>query len=92
VEVAWCLKARFSFRLEARKMDWQKAFEMKKDYPTIIIDYVYTRYRGEFLKDVIKAAIWVTWWKRLTEAEREEITREAIRMAGERGFKEPVIG
>jgi ParB family chromosome partitioning protein len=66
--------------------------ELKKDYPTIIVDYVYTRYRGEFLKDVIKAAIWITWWKRLTEAEREEITREAIRMAGERGFKEPIIG
>jgi len=66
--------------------------ELKKDYPAILVDYVYTRYKGKFLKDVIRAAIWVAWWKKLTEAEREEAVQEAIKMAGEKGYEEPVTG
>jgi len=66
--------------------------ELKKDYPAILVDYIHTRYKGKFLKDVIKAAIWVAWWKKLTEAEREEAVQEAIKMAGEKGYEEPVTG
>jgi ParB-like chromosome segregation protein Spo0J len=65
---------------------------LRRDYPTILVDYVFTRYQGEFLKDVIKATIWYIWWKKLTEEEREEAVREAIKMAGEKGYEEPVVG
>jgi hypothetical protein len=53
---------------------------------------VFTRYRGKLLKDVIKAVIWVAWWKKLTEAEREEVVQEAVKMVGEKGYEEPVVG
>jgi ParB-like chromosome segregation protein Spo0J len=66
--------------------------ELKKDYPAILVDYVFTRYKGKLIKDVIKAAIWVAWWKKLTETEREEAIQEAVKMAGERGYEEPVVG
>jgi len=66
--------------------------ELKKDYPAILVDYVFTRYRGKLLKDVIKAVIWVAWWKKLTEAEREEVVQEAVKMVGEKGYEEPVVG
>jgi ParB-like chromosome segregation protein Spo0J len=66
--------------------------ELKKDYPAILVDYVFTRYKGKLIKDVIKAAIWVAWWKKLTEAEREEAVQEAVKMAGGKGYEEPVVG
>jgi ParB/RepB/Spo0J family partition protein len=66
--------------------------ELKKDYPAILVDYVFTRYKGKLIKDVIKATIWVAWWKKLTEAEREEVVQEAVKMAGEKGYEEPIVG
>ncbi|MGB9778778.1 MAG: hypothetical protein ACPLW8_05180, partial [Candidatus Bathyarchaeales archaeon] len=71
---------------------YERAMELKEHYPTIIIDYIYTRYKGKFLKDVIKASIFIVFWEKLTENEREEVSQKAIKMAGEKGFEEPVIG
>jgi ParB/RepB/Spo0J family partition protein len=68
------------------------AMQLKEYYPMILIDYVYTRYKGKYLKDVIKASIFFVFWEKLTESEREEVAQKAIKMAGERGFEEPVIG
>jgi len=71
---------------------FERAMELKEHYPMILIDYMYTRYKGKFLKDVIKASIFIVFWEKLTESEREEVAQKAIKMAGERGFEEPVIG
>jgi len=71
---------------------FERAMELKEHYPMILIDYMYTRYKGKYLKDVIKASIFIVFWEKLTESEREEVAQKAIKMAGERGFEEPVIG
>ncbi|MEO3993281.1 MAG: ParB/RepB/Spo0J family partition protein [Desulfurococcaceae archaeon TW002] len=71
---------------------FKKVMELKEHYPMILIDYIYTRYKGKYLKDVIKASIFVVFWEKLTEKEREEVAQKAIKMAGEKGFEEPVIG
>jgi ParB/RepB/Spo0J family partition protein len=71
---------------------FERAMELKEHYPMILIDYMYTRYKGKYLKDVIKASIFIVFWEKLTENEREEVAQKAIKMAGERGFEEPVIG
>jgi ParB/RepB/Spo0J family partition protein len=71
---------------------YERAMELKEHYPMILIDYMYTRYKGKYLKDVIKASIFIVFWEKLTESEREEVAQKAIKMAGERGFEEPVIG
>jgi len=63
----------------------------KRHYPPIVVDYVATRYKGRYLEDVLKAVFW-TLWSRLDEAGREEATREAIRLAGEKGFELPIVG
>jgi ParB-like chromosome segregation protein Spo0J len=71
---------------------FERAMELKEHYPMILIDYMYTRYKGKYLKDVIKASIFIVFWEKLTENEREEVAQKAIKMAGERGFEEPIIG
>jgi len=71
---------------------YERIMELKEHYPMILIDYIYTRYKGKYLKDVIKASIFVVFWEKLTEKEREEVAQKAIKLAGERGFEEPVIG
>jgi len=71
---------------------YERAMELKEHYPMILIDYMYTRYKGKYLKDVIKASIFIVFWEKLTENEREEVAQKAIKMAGEKGFEEPVIG
>jgi len=71
---------------------YERAMELKEHYPMILIDYMYTRYKGKYLKDVIKASIFIVFWEKLTENEREEVAQKAIKMAGDRGFEEPIIG
>jgi len=71
---------------------YERIMGLKEHYPMILIDYIYTRYKGKYLKDVIKASIFVVFWEKLTEKEREEVAQKAIKLAGERGFEEPVIG
>lgn len=66
--------------------------EFKPHYPAIMIDYIYTRYKGEYFKDVVKAAIWIAWWEKLTEQDREEIVTKAVQMASVKGFEEPAVG
>ncbi|MEM3553983.1 MAG: hypothetical protein QW658_03390, partial [Candidatus Bathyarchaeia archaeon] len=66
--------------------------ELKEHYPMILIDYIYTRYKGKYLKDVIKASIFIVFWEKLTEEQREEVAQRAIKMAGERGFEQPIVG
>jgi ParB family chromosome partitioning protein len=67
--------------------------ELEDYYPPIIIDYAYTRYKGEHLKEVIKASIFYMFWEKLTEAQREEVMEKAMKEVEEKGkFVEPVIG
>ncbi len=67
--------------------------ELEGYYPPILIDYAYTRYKGELLKEVIKASIFYMFWEKLTEAQREEVMEKAIKEVEEKGkFVEPVIG
>ena len=70
---------------------FEKAEEDRRHYPPIVVDYVVTRYKGEYLEDVLKAVFWKLW-SRLDEAGREGVTAEAIRMAGEKGFVQPIVG
>ncbi|MGB9778054.1 MAG: ParB/RepB/Spo0J family partition protein, partial [Candidatus Bathyarchaeales archaeon] len=70
---------------------FERAEEARKHYPPIVVDYVVTRYKGKHLEDVLKAVFW-TLWSRLDEAGRESITAEAIRLAGEKGFVQPIVG
>jgi len=65
--------------------------EVGKHYPTIIVGYVASKYTGKYLEDVLKAIFWLLWQK-LDETSRENITAEAIKMAGEKGFEQPIIG
>jgi len=69
----------------------ERAEEAKKHYPPIVVDYVVTRYRGKHLEDVLKAVFWALW-SRLDEAGRESVTVEAIKLAGEKGFAQPIVG
>ena len=43
------------------------------------------------MEDVLKAVFW-TLWSGLDEAGRESVTAEAIRLAGEKGFAQPIVG
>jgi len=65
--------------------------EVGKHYPTIIVGYVASKYTGKYLEDVLKAIFWLLWQK-LDETSRENITAEAIKMAGEKGFEQPIVG
>jgi ParB/RepB/Spo0J family partition protein len=69
----------------------KKFSEEKRHYPKIMVDYVCTRYRGERLKDVLRAVVWLLW-SQLDEAKREETVQKAISMGGEKGFEEPIVG
>jgi ParB/RepB/Spo0J family partition protein len=69
----------------------KKFSEEKRHYPKIMVDYVCTRYRGERLKDVLRAVVWLLW-SQLDEAKREETVQKAILMGGEKGFEEPIVG
>lgn len=69
----------------------ERAKEVGKHYPPIVVDYVITRYKGKYLEDVLKAIFWLLWSK-LDEASMENVTAEAIKMAGEKGFEQPVVG
>ncbi|MEM3464464.1 MAG: ParB N-terminal domain-containing protein [Candidatus Bathyarchaeia archaeon] len=71
---------------------YERIMELKEHYPMILIDYIYTRYKGKYLKDVIKASIFIVFWEKLTEEQREEVAQKAIKMAGERGFEQPIVG
>ncbi|MEM3427660.1 MAG: hypothetical protein QW212_05245, partial [Nitrososphaerales archaeon] len=71
---------------------YERVMELKEHYPMILIDYIYTRYKGKYLKDVIKASIFIVFWEKLTEEQREEVAQRAIKMAGERGFEQPIVG
>jgi ParB/RepB/Spo0J family partition protein len=74
------------------ELAYEKAKEFMQDYTSLLVDYVYTRYHGELLKDVIKAVIWLTWNK-LDENTREEIVKQAIETVKKAGrFEEPVTG
>jgi ParB/RepB/Spo0J family partition protein len=70
---------------------FERAEEARRHYPPIVVDYVVTRYKGKYLEDVLKAVFWKLW-SRLDEAGREGVTAEAIRMAGEKGFVQPIVG
>ncbi|MEM2568096.1 MAG: hypothetical protein QXH20_06480, partial [Candidatus Bathyarchaeia archaeon] len=69
----------------------ERAEEARRHYPPIVVDYVVTRYKGKHLEDVLKAVFW-RLWSRLDEAGRENVTAEAIRLAGEKGFVQPIVG
>ncbi|MEM4480822.1 MAG: ParB N-terminal domain-containing protein [Candidatus Bathyarchaeia archaeon] len=71
---------------------YERIMELKEHYPMILIDYIYERYKGKYLKDVIKASIFIVFWEKLTEEQREEVAQKAIKMAGERGFEQPIVG
>lgn len=89
------LKAKVEEILKPHQPPLKKEFaleEFKPHYPAIMIDYIYTRYKGEHFKDVVKAAIWIAWWEKLTEKDREEIVKKAIQMASVKGFEEPTVG
>jgi ParB/RepB/Spo0J family partition protein len=70
---------------------FERAEEARRHYPPIVVDYVVTRYKGKYLEDVLKAVFWKLW-SRLDEAGRDGVTAEAIRMAGEKGFVQPIVG
>jgi len=70
---------------------FERAEEARRHYPPIVVDYVVTRYKGKYLEDVLKAVFWELW-SRLDEAGREGVTAEAIGMAGEKGFVQPIVG
>ena len=70
---------------------FEKAEEARRHYPPIVVDYVVTRYKGKYLEDVLKAVFWKLW-SRLDEAGREGVTAEAVRLAGEKGFVQPIVG
>jgi len=70
---------------------FERAEEARRHYPPIVVDYVVTRYKGKYLEDVLKAVFWKLW-SMLDEAGREGVTAEAIRMAGEKGFVQPIVG
>jgi|GEM_PF-2961119 len=70
---------------------FERAEEARRHYPPIVVDYVVTRYKGKYLEDVLKAVFWKLW-SRLDEAGRESVTAEAIRLAGEKGFAQPIVG
>lgn len=74
------------------ELAYERIMELKEHYPMILIDYIYTRYKGKHLKDVIKASIFIVFWEKLTEEQREEVACKAIKMAGERGFEQPIVG
>jgi ParB/RepB/Spo0J family partition protein len=74
------------------ELAYEKARGLMEEYTSLLVDYVYTRYHGELLKDVIKAVIWLTWSK-LDETTREEIVKQAIENVKKAGrFEEPVTG
>jgi ParB/RepB/Spo0J family partition protein len=74
------------------ELAYEKARGLMEEYTSLLVDYVYTRYHGELLKDVIKAVIWLTWSK-LDENTREEIVKQAIETVKKAGrFEEPVTG
>jgi len=66
--------------------------QLSQYYPPPILDYVYHDYKGPYLKDVMIALFWIIWWEILNEEQREACVKEAIRRAGECGFKPPIIG
>ena len=66
--------------------------QLSQYYPPPILDYVYHDYKGPYLKDVMIALFWIIWWEVLKEEQREACVKEAIRRAGECGFKPPIIG
>lgn len=70
---------------------FERAEEARRHYPPIVVDYVVTRYKGKNLEDVLKAVFWKLW-SRLDEAGRESVTAEAIKLAGEKGFAQPIVG
>ncbi|MEM3753344.1 MAG: ParB N-terminal domain-containing protein [Candidatus Micrarchaeaceae archaeon] len=69
----------------------ERAEEARRHYPPIVVDYIVTRYKGKHLEDVLKAVFWQLW-SRLDEDGRESVTAEAIRLAGEKGFVQPIVG